>query len=156
MELFAKLVGSLLFFVYHCFDRIVIQGYLSGLSRPDHVVHFFRQVLGIPVVSKGSSANARMTTRAGSKRLLATTTSRSNGQRKAFARKITCCDPAPLGKNDSYGVHFIFKSMKLGRTFRISVPKYPTQDPNHRIHRTGAEPEADRFPQERQRVSRRR
>lgn len=29
MELFAKLFGSLLAFVYHCFDRIVIHGYLS-------------------------------------------------------------------------------------------------------------------------------
>jgi hypothetical protein len=32
MELFAKLFSSLLVFVYHCFDRIVIHGYLSGLS----------------------------------------------------------------------------------------------------------------------------
>ena len=33
MELFGKLFRSLLVFVYHCFDRIVINGYLSGLSR---------------------------------------------------------------------------------------------------------------------------
>src|SRR6201993_5096855 len=52
MELFTKLFGDLLVFVYHCFDRIVINGYLSGLSRPEQVVHFFRQVLGLPVVSK--------------------------------------------------------------------------------------------------------
>jgi hypothetical protein len=36
-------------------------------------------------------------------------------------------------KKKAYGVYFIFKSMEQGRTFRISVPKYPTQDPNHRI-----------------------
>ena len=30
MELFAKLFDSLLVFVYHCFDRIVIHGYLRG------------------------------------------------------------------------------------------------------------------------------
>src|SRR5713101_811249 len=52
METFTKLFGSLLVFVYHCFDRIVINGYLSGLSRPEQVVHFVREVLGIPVVSK--------------------------------------------------------------------------------------------------------
>ncbi|MGI8745466.1 MAG: hypothetical protein ACR2NN_23415 [Bryobacteraceae bacterium] len=52
METFTKLFGSLLVFVYHCFDCMVINGYLTGLSRPEHVVHFFRQVLGIPVVSK--------------------------------------------------------------------------------------------------------
>ena len=52
MELFTKLFGNLLVFVYHCFDRIVIHGYLSALSRPEQVVHFFRQVVGVAVVSK--------------------------------------------------------------------------------------------------------
>jgi len=52
MERFTKLFGSLIVFVYHCFDRVVIHGYLSGLSRPEQVVYFFRQVLGISVVSK--------------------------------------------------------------------------------------------------------
>jgi hypothetical protein len=38
MELFAKLFHSLLVFIYHCFDHILIHGYLSGLSRPEQVV----------------------------------------------------------------------------------------------------------------------
>ena len=53
MEVFTQLFGDLLAFVYHCFDRIVIHGYLSGLSRPEQVVHFFRQVVGVPVVEQG-------------------------------------------------------------------------------------------------------
>ena len=36
-------------------------------------------------------------------------------------------------KNKAYSVYFIFKSMEQGATFRISVPKLPTKDPNHRI-----------------------
>jgi hypothetical protein len=44
MELFTLLFGDLLASVYHCFDRIVIYGYLSGPSRPAQVVHFFRNV----------------------------------------------------------------------------------------------------------------
>src|SRR5437868_15446585 len=52
MELFAKLFDSLLVLVYHCFDRIVIHGYLSGLSRPEQVVYFFRDVVGVPIVDK--------------------------------------------------------------------------------------------------------
>jgi hypothetical protein len=47
METFTKLFGSLLAFVYHCFDRIVIQGYIPLLTRPEHIVHFFRDVHGI-------------------------------------------------------------------------------------------------------------
>ncbi len=54
MELFTQLFGDLLAFVYHCFDRIVIYGYLSGLARPEQVVHFFRQSL--PQRKPGSSA----------------------------------------------------------------------------------------------------
>jgi len=41
MELFMKLFSGPLLFVYHCFDRIVINGYLSGLSRPEQAVDFF-------------------------------------------------------------------------------------------------------------------
>jgi hypothetical protein len=44
METFAKLFARFLVFVYHCFDRIVIQGYLPLLTRPEHIVHFFRDV----------------------------------------------------------------------------------------------------------------
>ncbi len=33
MERFNRLFGSLLAFVYHCFDRVVINGYWVGLSR---------------------------------------------------------------------------------------------------------------------------
>jgi hypothetical protein len=52
MELFTLLFGDLLAFVYHCFDRIVIYGYLSGLSRPAQMVHFFCDVVGVATVSK--------------------------------------------------------------------------------------------------------
>ena len=44
MEPFTKLFGSLLAFVYHCFDRIVILGHIPLLTRPENIVHFFRDV----------------------------------------------------------------------------------------------------------------
>src|SRR4030095_1959964 len=47
METFAKLFERFLVFVYHCFDRIVIQGYLPLLTRPEHIVHFFRDLHGV-------------------------------------------------------------------------------------------------------------
>ena len=56
MELSAQLFGNLVAFAYHCFDRIVIHGYLTGLSRPDQVVHFFRQVVGVAVLANGRIA----------------------------------------------------------------------------------------------------
>ena len=47
-----RLFGSLLSLVYHCFDRIVIFGYLPLLSRPEHIVCFFRDVHGVGAITK--------------------------------------------------------------------------------------------------------
>src|SRR6516162_7425654 len=134
MELFAKLFDSLLAFIYRCFDRIVIHGYLSGLSRPEQVVHFVRHVLDIPVVSK---------------EVLRQRTEDYRNWVEAYARnqhipiewaekglrKEDYVLPAlhRMERRNAFGVYFIFRSMEQGRTFRITVPKFPTQDPNHRI-----------------------
>src|SRR6516165_7917429 len=111
MELFTKLFGGLLLFVYHCFDRIVINGYLSGLSRPEQVVHFFRQILGVPILSK---------------EVLSQRTNYYQNWVEAFARNHHI--PIEWGQKDvrkedqvlpwlrrmrkkgSYGVYFIFKT----------------------------------------------
>jgi hypothetical protein len=52
MEEFAQLFGSLLSFVYHCFDRIVILGHLPLLTRPENIVHFFRDVHAVGAITK--------------------------------------------------------------------------------------------------------
>ena len=109
MELFNKLFGNLLAFVYHCFDRIVIHGYLSALSRPEQVVYFFRQVLGVPVVSK---------------EILSQRTADYQSWVEAFARNhhtpIVWAEKGVrkedhvlawqrrMAKNNAYGVYFIF------------------------------------------------
>ncbi len=52
MEDFVRLFGGLLGLVYHCFDRIVILGHLPLLTRPENVVHFFRDVHGAGAITK--------------------------------------------------------------------------------------------------------
>jgi hypothetical protein len=52
METFAKLFGSLLALVYHCFDRVVILGHLPLLTRPENIVHFFRDIHEVETISK--------------------------------------------------------------------------------------------------------
>ena len=52
METFLRLFGSLLALVYHCCDRIVICGYWPLLSRPQHIVYFFRDVQGLSPITK--------------------------------------------------------------------------------------------------------
>jgi len=134
MELFAKLFGSLLVFVYHCFDRIVMHGYLSGLSRPEQVVHFFRQVLGVPVVSKEA-----LSQRTNDYQNWVAAFARNHKLPIEWAEKGVRKEDHVLPwlrrmvNKDAFGVYFIFKSMEQGPTFRITAPKYPTRDPNHRI-----------------------
>src|SRR5437762_13993020 len=52
MQLFLKLFEPYLQWVYHCFDRIVINGHLLGLMRESQVVYFFRDVCGHPKLTK--------------------------------------------------------------------------------------------------------
>ena len=136
MELFTQLFGDLLAFVYHCFDRIVIYGYLSGLSRPEQVVHFFRQVVGVPVVSK---------------EVLSQRTDDYQAWVEAFARNhrlpIEWAEKGVrkedhvvpwqrrMARKRAYGVYYIFKSMEQGRP---SGSAYRNIPPRTRI--TGSSP----------------
>src|SRR6516165_283036 len=49
------------FLVYHCFDLVVIQGYLPLLTRSEHIVHFFRDVHGIYPITKQALAQSPTT-----------------------------------------------------------------------------------------------
>ena len=134
MDVFTRLFGSLLLFVYHCFDRVVIHGYLSGLSRPGQVAHFFHDVVGEPVIDKT---------------VLSRRTNEYRDWVEAFARNhdvpIEWAEPK-VRKEDyvrpaqrrmkrahRHGVYFILKSMEQGQTFRSTAPRYPTADPHYRI-----------------------
>src|SRR6516162_2348401 len=126
MDLFIKLFGELLGFIYHCF--VVIHGYLTGLSR--HVAHFFREVVGVPVITKET---------------LRQRTNDYQSWVEAFARNHRIPIQWPdkgirredyvlrwlrrIERKNAYGVYFIFKSMEVGPTFRITVPKYSPTTP---------------------------
>jgi hypothetical protein len=134
MELFSRLLGSLLVFVYHCFDRVVINRYLSGLSRPEQAVYFFREVLHVPAITKEV---LRQLTK--EYRNWVEAFGRNHGIQIEWAEKGVRKEEAILPwlqhmeRKNIYGVYFIYRSMEQGHTFRSSKPKYPTQDPHYRI-----------------------
>ena len=72
MENFLHLFGTMIAFTYHCFDRVVIRGYLSMLSRPEHIVYFFRNVLGIPCITMRKNTERPITVSVGSNELAGT------------------------------------------------------------------------------------
>jgi hypothetical protein len=134
METFTKLFGSLLVFVYHCFDRIVILGHIPLLTRPENIVHFFRDVHRSGPITKD---------------VLRKRTNEYNGWVEAFARnhkipiewaekgvrKEDYVRPYQqrMERHNRFGVYFILKSMEVGPSFRSSAPRYPVEDPDYRI-----------------------
>jgi hypothetical protein len=136
METFTKLFGSLLVFVYHYFDRIVINGYLSSLTRPEGAVYFFREVMGVGAITKEVlrqrtddyqkwvepyARNQKITVEWGEKGV------RKEDHVRPWLRRME--------KENKHGVYFVFKSMEQGQTFRSCMPKFPTDDPDYRILR---------------------
>jgi hypothetical protein len=136
MEIFAKLFERFLVFVYHCFDRIVIQGYLPRLTRPEHIVHFFRDVHGqYPITPQ----------------VLAKRTLEYRGWVESYARnhKIPMLKAEKgvskedvvrphlhrMERRNQDGVYYIFRSMEMGSTFSSKMPRFPTDDPDYRILR---------------------
>jgi hypothetical protein len=136
MQRLLKLFGSWVQFFYFSFDRVVLHGHLTFFQREGNVVAFVRNLLGVPVLSK---------------ELLAKRTQDYNRWVAAFARNQKCpLEWAQPGQRKEdyvrptlqrrrarqpFGVYFILMSMEQGPSFRISLPKFPTQDPNYRILR---------------------
>lgn len=136
MPLFLKLFQPYLQWVYHCFDRIVINGHLLGLLRESQIVYFFRDVGGHPKLTK---------------ELLGQRSQQYQNWVQHFARN----HKVPLiwaekhvRKEDlvasrrqrrlaeaRFGVYYIIKSREQGWTFRILTPKFATSDPNYQIVR---------------------
>src|SRR6266705_5197129 len=135
METFAKRFGSLLALVYHCFDRIVILGHLPLLTRPENIVHFFRDIHQVSTISKEA---------------LRQRTDDYHRWVEAFAKKRKIpMEWAEKGvrKEDSirphlrrmerrhqFGVYFILKSMELGpllslRRSQVSGQRSPLPHP---------------------------
>jgi len=139
MEIFHKLFASLLVFVYHCFDRVVIQGYLPLLTRPEHIVYFFRDVHGIypitkPVLRKRTQDYQHWVEAYARNHRIPLEWPDPDMKKKGL-RQEDYARPYLLAmeRRKRFGVYFIFRTMEPGPKFRSCPPKYPTQDPDYRI-----------------------
>ena len=139
MESLSKLFGSLLVFVYHCFDRIVIQGYLPLLTRDEHIVHFFRDVHGIYPITKQAlrqrtqeyqrwveafARNHRIPIEWPDTKMLKAKGLKKEDYVRPYLERLV--------RRHQWGVFFIFKSMEQGPSFQSRMPKFPTDDPAYR------------------------
>src|SRR6266852_8414824 len=47
MDRLSELLGQAVQFAYTCWDRIVLSGYIERLQRPENLIYFFHDVVGI-------------------------------------------------------------------------------------------------------------
>jgi hypothetical protein len=140
MQLLLKLFSSWVQFVYHTFDRIVINGYLDFFRTESHVVVFFQQVLQEPVITK---AVLRRRTADYVRWIEGYARNRKIPlhwvpyvKRKPVPHDVIVGPAlAKARRAGRFGVYYILMSMEQGRTFRSIQLHHPTQDPNYRMIR---------------------
>jgi hypothetical protein len=127
-------MGDAVQFSYTALDRIVLNGYIERLQRPENLVYFFHDVVGIKCIEP------------------AVLMSRTDRYRE-WVRQYTADQgipvlPAPKGERKEdlvlpyyerltagEGVACVLTSMEQGRTFVSYTPRFPTKrgDPTYRI-----------------------
>lgn len=134
MEKLVQLFCRSIRLAYHCFDRIVIRGYLSTLSRPKNLMYFFRTI-------KQEQCIGKETLRQRTDQYLSWVNAytKNNEIPISWAEKDVRKkdDLAPIRhrmqREGRTGVYYVLKSMEQGPSFRIVKPKFPVDDPNWRI-----------------------
>src|SRR6266566_4654872 len=134
MDRLSAVLGQAVQFVYTCWDRIVLSGYIERLQRPENLIYFFHDVVGINAVEP------------------AVLEQRTNAY-KAWVRRITdergipvlaaprgvkkeeLVEPYYRRLKDGQGVACVLTSMEQGRTFVSYVPRWkvPSGDANYRF-----------------------
>ncbi len=135
MERLLDLLGQSVQFFYTCWDRIVLNGYIERLQRPENLVHFFHDVVGIACIEP------------------AVLEQRTNAYR-AWVRCVTDewdipVLPAPRKpvRNEDFvqpfyrrlkgepGIACVLTSMEQSRTFVSYTPQWtpPSGDANYRF-----------------------
>jgi hypothetical protein len=132
MQLFLKLFAPHLQWFYHCFDRIVINGYLSYFTCEINVAWFFRQVCHKPKVTKEV-----LTERTRVYQAWVAAYARNHDLPLEWSqkgvRKEDLVRPRQqrMIRQNRFGVYYyILQSMEQGWTFRVLPPKYAAADPN--------------------------
>jgi hypothetical protein len=130
----SELLGQAVQFAYTCWDRIVLSGYIERLQRPENLIYFFQDVVGIdaiePVVleqrTNAYKAWVRRVTEEHDIPVLAA---------PRGARKEELVEPYYRRLKRDEGVACVLTSMEQGRTFVSYVPRWkvPSGDANYRF-----------------------
>src|SRR5690349_7951407 len=116
MERLSAVLGRAVQFVYTCWDRIVLSGYIERLQRPESLVYFIQDVVGIECIEPAVLEQRTNTYKAWVRRI---TDERGIPVVAAprGVRKEELVQPYYRRLEGSEGVACVLSSLEQGRTF---------------------------------------
>jgi len=134
MDRLSELLGQAVQFVYTCWDRIVLNGYIERLQRPENLIYFFHNVVGVAciepsVLEQRTNAYKAWVRRIADEYAIPVLPAPSG------VRKEELVEPYYRRMKGAEGVACVLTSLEQGRTF-ISYPlhrKPPSGDANYRL-----------------------
>jgi len=136
MQHFLMLFGRWVQWAYACFDRVVINGYLWFFMREENVAFFFREVCGVPKITREVFVR-----RSREYQRWVQAYADHHGIPNHWAppkvRKEDLVQPTLRRRQQrgEFGVYYLLKSMEQGTTYRIAHLRYATADPNYAMVR---------------------
>jgi hypothetical protein len=122
MDRLSELLGQAVQFVYTCWDRIVLSGYLERVQRPENLIWFFHDIVGIEAIEPAVLEQRTMAYKAWVRRV---TDERGIPVLAAphGVRKEELVEPYYRHLKGAEGVACVLTSMEQGRTFVSYVPR---------------------------------
>src|SRR6202165_3753548 len=134
MDQLLDLLGNAVHFAYTCWDRIVVSAYIERLQRPENLIYFFQDVVGINAIEPAVLEQRTNAYKAWVRRI---TVERGIPVLAAprGVRKEELVEPYSRRLKSAEGVACVLTSMEQGRTFVSYMPRWkvPSGDANYRF-----------------------
>lgn len=134
MEQLLALLGGAVQFAYSCWDRIVLSGYIERLQRPENLIYFFHDVVGIDRIGPAVLEQRTNAYKAWVRRI-----TQEHGIPLQAAprgvRKEELVEPHYQRLKGTEGVACVLTSLEQDRTFVSYTPfrKPPSGDASYRL-----------------------
>jgi hypothetical protein len=134
MERLLAVLGQAVQFAYVCWDRIVLSGYIERLQRPENLIYFFQDVVGIDAIEPAVLEQRTSAYKAWVRRI-ATEQGIPVFAAQRGVRKEELVEPYYRRLHGAEGVACVLTSLEQGRTFVSYVPRWkvPSGDANYRF-----------------------
>ena len=138
MDRFSAVLGQAVQFVYTCWDRIVLNGYIERLQRLENLVYFFHDIVGVACIEPAVLELRTNAYKAWVRRVtdeLGIPVQAAPPAPPKGVRKEDVVQPFYRHLNGGQGIACVLTSLEQGRTFVSYTPRWrtPSGDANYRF-----------------------